>query len=38
LTLFLFALAGVLMAVGAATMIWFVRNRPIVSEEASNGR
>jgi hypothetical protein len=38
LTLFLFGMAGVLMAVGAATMAAFVRTRPIVPEEASNGR
>ncbi len=38
LTLFLFAAAGVLMAVGAVTMTRFVRSRPIVSEEASDGR
>jgi hypothetical protein len=38
LTLFLFATAGVLMAVGAATMTRFVRSRPIVSEETPNGR
>jgi hypothetical protein len=38
LTLFLFAIAGVLMAVGAWTMTRFVRSRPIVSEEASDGR
>lgn len=38
LTLFLFAMAAVLMAVGAATMAAFVRTRPIVPDEASNGR
>jgi hypothetical protein len=38
LTLFLFATAGVLMAVGLATMTRFVRRRPIVPEEASDGR
>jgi hypothetical protein len=32
------ATAGVLMAVGAATMTRFVRSRPIVSEETPNGR
>jgi hypothetical protein len=31
-------MAGVLMAVGAATMTRFVGSRPIVPEEASNGR
>ena len=38
LTLFLFAMAAVLMAVGALTMAAFVRTRPIVPDEASNGR
>jgi hypothetical protein len=38
LTLFLVAMAGLLMAVGAATMTRFVRGRPIVPDEASDGR
>jgi len=38
LTLFLMALAGVLMAVGGATMAHFVRTRPVIPEEASDGR
>ena len=38
LTLFLFVMAGVLMAVGAATMSWFVRTRPVVPEERCDGR
>jgi hypothetical protein len=38
LTLFLFAMAGVLMAVGAVTMAVFVRTRPIVPEEGPYGR
>jgi hypothetical protein len=36
LTLFLFALAGVQMAVGAVTMAAFVRRKPVVPDEASN--
>ncbi len=38
LTLFLFAMAGVLMAVGAVTMAAFVRSKPVVPDEASNAR
>jgi hypothetical protein len=38
LTLFLFAMAGVQMVVGAATVARFVRTRPLVTEEACSGR
>ncbi len=38
LTLFLFAMAGVLLVGGAVTMIVFVRTRPVVPEGAGDGR
>jgi hypothetical protein len=38
LTLFLFAMAGVLLVGGAVTMIVFVRTRPVVPQEAGDGR